>query len=214
MLGRSPAQTSLPETVPADFEIRPSPLHFLRIYVASLGLAMLGPVGLIVGAQYAAHPQNSGLMLRTFLLVAVPTLALTSVFALKIRVRIRGDEGTHVGWRGTVRFPAQTADRVFKYSFVLSSRSIFRLYVVRGASGRCLLALFGMVWKDSDLDRLAARLGLHPFGWEQVSFYKEAREDCPEGGLPLFVQHPVIYGILTIPIGLALFATVGWLVMR
>jgi hypothetical protein len=61
-----------------------------------------------------------------------------------------------------------------------------------------------MVWKDSDLDRLTARLGLEQFGWEQDSFYFEARRDCPAGGLPLFVQHPVVWTIICIPIGLSL----------
>jgi len=194
-----PADTS-------DLDIRMSPLHFLFAYLAGVGVAALGSAGLIFRLQLAEHPENAGQALRAFLWLVIPMFALVTIYALRIRVRVRGDEVTHFGWRGTTRFPAHTADRAFKYGFEQMRGSQFRLFVVRDTSGRCAMSLFGMAWKDSDLDRLTARLGLQQVGWEQDSSYFGARKDCPAGGLPIFVQHPVTWTIICIPIALALAA--------
>jgi hypothetical protein len=115
----------------ADLDIRMSPIHFLLVYLGSGGVALLGAVAL-------ARQSNTGL--RAFLEVGIPIFILVTIYAFRIRVRVKGDEVTHFGWAKTLKFPAHTADRAFKYSFDQLRGSQFRLFVVRDRSGHCALS--------------------------------------------------------------------------
>lgn len=182
--------------------IRPKPAHFLHSYLASVGAAAAGWLGLMAILHLAAHPESSGAVAITPALLFVILIGFIVAYRLFGAVRVGSKTVAKIGWTGVRRFPVEQAARVYKFNFKQVTNADYPLFVIADNRGRCLMSMSGMVWDDADLDALTYRLRL-PLAYWTDSSYGAARRACPAGGLPLMISHPILMGVLMTPVVLA-----------
>ena len=182
--------------------IRPRPAHFLHTYLASVGAAAAGWLGVMALIRLAAHPESSGAVGTFLALFLVVLIGFIVGYRLFGAVRVGSKTVTKIGWTGVRRFPIEQAARVYKFNFNQVTNADYPLFVIADNRGRCLMSMSGMVWDDADLDTLTYRLRV-PLAYWTDSSYGAARRACPAGGLPLMISHPILMGVLMTPVVLA-----------
>lgn len=173
-----------------------TPLVGLPIFAAILGISALDLV-------QEGWPPRPGPLLAV--LTLTPVFGALAFFSLAGRVLVQGERMLHVSLGGMRSVPIQEITAVERIR-VAGSRRRPRLLVFRSDSN-CRVVLYADYWRDADLDRLIARIGLEPVGtWGGSQHLTELTARLT--GLPGGLLHPgrvlwLVFGLLVVVVTVA-----------